>query len=160
MISCVGCLVAFSCGVAASDLVDLFLIEHVLPMRRPVQDWMTRIGLGRVAPYYAFINLNMPHIPLSMLAGAVCGVVVPRSWLLLVLCYASGVIALRFNWHFSWYALICVVPFAASMAWISSRWTNRQRLSQENLCVQCGYDLRGSAETCPECGHAMESGVR
>jgi hypothetical protein len=36
--------------------------------------------------------------------------------------------------------------------WWYLRWRRRRRRSAENRCAACGYDLRGSAERCPECG--------
>ena len=35
-------------------------------------------------------------------------------------------------------------------AWRRAR--ERRRRWHEDLCPECGYDLRGSAEKCPECG--------
>lgn len=151
--SCVACLVAFSCGIAAGDLVEV-LFSHIMPLRRPVQNWMTNLGLGTYAGYYGLLNFYVPHIPLSLLAGAICGFVAPRSWVRVVLCYSAGTIALRWNWHFFIYPITCVVPFVFFAAWASSRWSIQRKHRQEhNLCLKCGYDLRGSSGNCPECGH-------
>lgn len=40
--------------------------------------------------------------------------------------------------------------------WLRSRRHDQRRTC--GLCVQCGYDLRGSTERCPECGAAFLSG--
>jgi hypothetical protein len=47
---------------------------------------------------------------------------------------------------------LCALIAAAT--WLA----NRRRIQRRRLglCVQCGYDLRGSAETCPECGMARD----
>ena len=36
----------------------------------------------------------------------------------------------------------------------AARWRRRRGRVKRGLCVVCGYDLRGSAGTCPECGTA------
>jgi hypothetical protein len=39
------------------------------------------------------------------------------------------------------------------LAWRRAR--ERRRRWRQDLCPQCGYDLRGSAEKCPECGRPI-----
>jgi hypothetical protein len=57
----------------------------------------------------------------------------------------GGVIPLWFV--IALFALPCVV-------W---RWRNRGRSVKASTCPACGYDLRGSAEKCPECGAAISA---
>jgi len=45
--------------------------------------------------------------------------------------------------------LVLMVTFLA-LAWRRAR--ERRRRWKQDLCKECGYDLRGSAERCPECG--------
>jgi hypothetical protein len=40
------------------------------------------------------------------------------------------------------------------IAWRRAR--ERRRRWREDLCPRCGYDLRGSAEKCPECGTPIQ----
>ncbi len=43
------------------------------------------------------------------------------------------------------------LAFGAPAAWL---WAKRRRLLPTD-CQKCGYDLRGLAGKCPECGHAL-----
>jgi len=167
------CLLSAACGVVADYLVALVLLDLILPLRRPVQGWFFNHGMGRLAVHYAMVNVHLPTALLSLIAGIVMGVVAPRLWVRLVLCYAAGPIA--FGMCRSWslgghilpmspslilYQLAAVIPFAFFTGWACSRRSIRRLHRQEhNLCMKCGYDLRGSNERCPECGHKMNTEI-
>lgn len=48
-----------------------------------------------------------------------------------------------------WVALLLCLPFP--LLWFRRSRRHRYRL-HHNLCLKCGYDMRGSTDKCPECG--------
>jgi hypothetical protein len=44
-------------------------------------------------------------------------------------------------------AVLCQLP-----AWRLRAWLNARRRKRKGLCANCGYDLRATAQRCPECG--------
>ena len=50
--------------------------------------------------------------------------------------------------------LILVLGSTLCISWIRLR--RRRKRKQLGLCLECGYDLRGSGERCPECGTLVE----
>ncbi len=54
----------------------------------------------------------------------------------------------RLQIHMSVFMLFVTIPLLTAIC----RWRNRRRRRNGNLCLQCGYDLRGSSGRCPECG--------
>lgn len=165
------CLLSAACGVVADYFVAFVLLDLILPLRRPVQDWLINHGMCKFAGHYGIVNLHLPTALLSLIAGAVMGVVAPRSWVRLVLCYAAGPIFLGMYWSLGshivpispiliLYQVAAVVPFAFFTGWACSRRSIRRLHRHEhNLCVKCGYDLRGSNERCPECGRKMNTWI-
>jgi hypothetical protein len=52
-----------------------------------------------------------------------------------------------------------VIPFwfpallsAVAAVWVTRRYNTRSLRRRQGLCEACGYDLRASADRCPECG--------
>ena len=42
--------------------------------------------------------------------------------------------------------------FGGSFTYLGLPWYRRRKRRKLGLCLECGYDLRGSKERCPECG--------
>ena len=54
----------------------------------------------------------------------------------------------------AWTVLLAWALLLLGYITLARRITKRYR-RRHNLCTRCGYDLRSSAATCPECGHAI-----
>jgi hypothetical protein len=52
-----------------------------------------------------------------------------------------------------WFLLLALAILPALRGWQLLRSARRR---SENLCPQCGYDLRATPQRCPECGHETE----
>jgi hypothetical protein len=56
-----------------------------------------------------------------------------------------------------WSLLLALAILPALHGWQLLRSARRR---SENLCPQCGYDLRATPQRCPECGHETTAGAR
>lgn len=54
-----------------------------------------------------------------------------------------------------WFLVLCFAVPAILSALALFRARRRRRRADAGLCVACGYDLRASKGTCPECGAAI-----
>ena len=57
--------------------------------------------------------------------------------------------------------LVAMGAIVGPLIWLAKRargrmreWVGRRR-TKKGLCANCGYDMRASAEQCPECGHYL-----
>src|SRR5688572_14037549 len=53
------------------------------------------------------------------------------------------------------YWLLCLATLIAPSRWLWT-WRRARTAVRQNRCANCGYDLRASAERCPECGTPRE----
>ncbi len=52
------------------------------------------------------------------------------------------------------------IPLAACGVPATVLWLRYWRRKRDGMCSKCGYDLRGIADRCPECGTAIQNNVR
>ncbi len=157
-------------GIGVHYLCVLYFIDFVLPLRRPIQDWMVTLGLGSIAPYYAFVNLQLPYVAWGAISGTILGTVAPRTWVLGATCYLVGThlpavlhggLSASYLGHSAIYQLPYVIPAIGVTGWLCAR--RRLRIDArrlDNRCTRCGYDLQGSGRICPECGHSTADAQR
>ncbi|MBI5762403.1 MAG: hypothetical protein HZA51_02630 [Planctomycetes bacterium] len=163
-----------------SWFINPLLIRFVLPLRRPVQNWMLAHGLGKYAAEYGMFNLHIPCIVLCLSAGAVIGFTHHRQWIGLVLLFGVCFILAPDLFEFVaigslsplkgfqptitlislCYQITAVFPAAFTGAWIASKLASRRyklQLSAAGLCPVCEYNLAGNVSgRCPECGHSVQ----
>ena len=60
-----------------------------------------------------------------------------------------AILAIPFVW--------LAVPLAAASVWSVTTYRRRRAWAAPGRCRQCGYDLRGTAGPCPECGTPREA---
>jgi hypothetical protein len=161
-------------GTVVGHLVEPFLFDalNVIAWRRPVQNWLITIGLGRYAPYYAFLSLHWPDVFLAIPAGLVIGFIGYRRWVRWLLLYISAYVLIPwavyltyripttgvyFHWLGPALTTLAVAPPALLAAWIGSRGKRRRDARRRaGACLKCGYDLQGNVSgRCPECGAAV-----
>ena len=161
-------------SAAVAIFLSPFLLEFVLPLRRPVQDWMVAHGLGAFAGEYGLLNLRIPSIFLSLLGGFFLGNLFIASWVRFAMLFASAIVmgpwlagfatgALAVFTSFDWRVVLVsiswdvftVLPSTLAAAWLGATFGKRRhfRNSNEKSCKRCGYNLTGNASgRCPECG--------
>ena len=56
---------------------------------------------------------------------------------------------------------VMVIAYLSPIIGLSLVWSflrkRADRRRMQNLCIKCGYDLRGSKERCPECGREFDA---
>ena len=70
-----------------------------------------------------------------------------------VVDHSGWVIAIHFGWLILFFSILPIY-------WLLTRERTPQRRARLGLCIACGYDMRGSAGRCPECGAAIVQGVK
>jgi hypothetical protein len=66
--------------------------------------------------------------------------------------HTGNVSEIRTQFRIVWLAIIGVLPLLPSLV----RFLIRTRRSRTGRCCNCGYDLTGSQDRCPECGTAID----
>jgi hypothetical protein len=56
-----------------------------------------------------------------------------------------------------WFVAVLFALLPMRAAFLMVRSTRRRRRVAKGCCENCGYDLRGSSDRCPECGRAFQS---
>jgi hypothetical protein len=62
----------------------------------------------------------------------------------------------RLQVHLAVLTALATIPLLTALV----RLRTRRRRRRSNLCLECGYDLRGSTGRCPECGAEAPIGIR
>ena len=73
----------------------------------------------------------------------------PEEWSNLPRSHIEEIVAM---WAPSWFVPLISALLPARWGYV---WMREKKRKRRGLCTQCGYDLRGSREICPECGRAI-----
>ena len=93
-------------GALSAWVLSAYSLEVVIPWRRPVQDWMTALGVGpKVVLYYAFLNLHIPDVILSCIGGGIVGTLSGSRWRSRVMVYSLA---------------YCSAPYVITIIWYSN----------------------------------------
>ncbi len=126
---------AFQYGNAWYDYKDKFLIQAMLPAGK--SSWQfSHSNVGGV--------LYIPP-PKGSIAGVAISFTLPVP--------ARGQVA-QVDARLPYWVLVIAFAFLP-FVWIArfARQRGRDRLKAGGCCVRCGYDLRATADRCPECGN-------
>ena len=83
------------------------------------------------------------------------------TFVVLVYVFFNGIglgdVAIIEAGHFEWALLAFVSAVGGKiMIWLAIKTSRSEARRRRGLCEQCGYDLRASANRCPECGQPIK----
>jgi hypothetical protein len=157
-----------------STLTFPVLLITILPLRKPISDWLFTHGWQKLAIQYAFVHYRILYFLLSFASLAVLGYLARDRWLRVAIVFSLSFVlacdvldvgtgsaapldarrvrsmAIQFPWD-----ILAAAPFSIVGGWLAAKLAKRRyaRLHAHELCASCGYSLFGNVSgRCPECG--------